>query len=711
MQTLETKNRDRPGWLLGLGRFALAFLLSDARLPGDMRPFGLCYALALPGSQQLWATLGACTGSLMIYGRAGLVYAGIGALTLACLRFAVRTEETRELLTPAVLAGVLLVLRLPLAARNGPEGLLSLLLEALLAAAASACLRRGGDLRATALTAMLLCAFAPLKLFGLLTPAAAAAGVTAMLAVRRSPAGAAEGTLLGAAVDLAGGGAAVCAPSFAMAAALQAALPGLDRVSFALCWLAICAVTSVAMGSWGGALDALAAVTVWLLLPDREEPEDPGPLPQQKTPGGLTRLSRALAVFSRASAEGPAEEDVSAVFDGAVNDVCRDCPRWNKCWIEDYSDAVAWLESLRPTLRSRGAVSASDLPAPLAERCIRRERLCGAVNREYAAWLRRRARMRRETERDALLLRQYEGLSAAARGMAEAEERERRPRPTLEKQLNEALRAYGRGLRAEVWSGGGGLTVRVGPFDGLEPWVDESAFLRTAERVTGTRFHPAEAVPFDDCEVLVYRERETLRAAVSAAVRKKPGEELCGDAYQTFRTGDGRQLALLSDGMGSGRQAARLARSALELTAAFLRGGCTAAESAGAVIPFLQARYGAEGFATLDLLELDLFTGACTMIKCGAADSYVVRNGRAERLSRPSLPPGPGGQPETIRFFLREGDAVIMASDGADLSPLTEETCRSLTASELLARFGRGSRDDLTVLVLTTDKGEPGGED
>ena len=70
--------------------------------------------------------------------------------------------------------------------------------------------------------------------------------------------------------------------------------------------------------------------------------------------------------------------------------------------------------------------------------------------------------------------------------------------------------------------------------------------------------------------------------------------------------------------------------------------------------------------STIDLLELDLMTGASTFIKSGAAPSFVIRGSVVQRIHAGTVPIGiicalDAGQ---TRFELREGDTVVMISDG-----------------------------------------------
>lgn len=749
MQTREKTGKgqtaSRQLWTLlhkygGIGHFLLAFVLADACLMGSIRPFGLCYGLTLPEKDRLWGVGGAFLGGLMIGGTAGgLVYGAIGIVALTADTFLLRESEARELLLPLLLAGVVAIVKLPFALIEGIGAIALLCLEGALAALGCYALLLTGQesLRRGTLGVMIIAAFADLQIMGLISPAGAAAIIMTMIITYGTASGqeghglpdlsgGAAGLVIGAFLDMARSGGPFYAAVFGLTAVLAAFLPGKGKISFAISFL----LSGLCCLIWGfsepramGCMyDLFLAASVFLLLPEQMTVMA---VAGRETSAARTRtglangaalrlwdLGRALTALAHSAVDPvEGEESVSVIFDRAASAVCRSCDMARECWIEDYVSTVDGLNDLMEGLRRQGHISPGDLTGVLAVRCSKKGELCAAVNREYMSYLRRRAAVREKQAQSTLLQEQYAGIGTVVDRLAVAARGDYVHKPLAEKQIAAILGVYRRGLRTEVWQKNGRLHISVGPFEMGEQWVDEEAFVRSAELAMGCRFLPPEAVCEKAGELRLYKEREALAITLSGAVRKKPGEEVCGDAYSFFHTEDGRAVLLLSDGMGTGREAARLARSAIELIAAFVRSGCSIRESAGAVIPFLRAR-GARGFATLDLLEVDLFTGVVQLIKCGAADSWLVENGQVQVLSLPSLPPGvdPGSSevPKGIDLIVRAGCRIIMTSDGAELKDPDLLKKPGLTAGEIIRTHGGESQDDLTVLVLSVTDADNG---
>lgn len=206
------------------------------------------------------------------------------------------------------------------------------------------------------------------------------------------------------------------------------------------------------------------------------------------------------------------------------------------------------------------------------------------------------------------------------------------------------------------------------------------------------------------------------RFAVSAChVAAARGQEVSGDVFATFAGEGARCCALLSDGMGSGQEAAITAGLCLSFLSGVLGAGAGKKAAIAALNDLLLAREG-ECTATLDLCEIDLLTGEACFVKCGAPASYVLRGDSLFHVPAGRLPIGvlQEVEEEKTRLFLQEGDRVILLSDGVSRGP--EDTlwlCEQLSAyaaeePELmaerilhLARAHAAGSDDMTVAVLS----------
>ena len=144
--------------------------------------------------------------------------------------------------------------------------------------------------------------------------------------------------------------------------------------------------------------------------------------------------------------------------------------------------------------------------------------------------------------------------------------------------------------------------------------------------------------------------------------------DVCGDACATQRCEGGRLLMMLCDGMGHGESAHAQSEKTLELLLLLLQAGYSRRQAITAVNGImLGAQEDKERFSTVDLADVDLWTGEVCCEKLGACPSWVVRGSHMKKVEASSLPLGimEEAKPTAIKYRLHSGDILVMTSDGA----------------------------------------------
>lgn len=194
-------------------------------------------------------------------------------------------------------------------------------------------------------------------------------------------------------------------------------------------------------------------------------------------------------------------------------------------------------------------------------------------------------------------------------------------------------------------------------------------------------------------------------------------KDFSGDVAETFSTG-AHSYTILSDGMGVGSQARAAALTLVTLLKELLCAGFSVEAAASLSSLIFSAALPEESFATLDILRVNLHTGAAEIYKAGGCKSYVLADGCENMLSE-------GGYPIGIlddcgiklhRFFVRESAAVVMFTDGA--SELSASDCSKAVKSgsdasptELATRLLQSAnhadlpqKDDISVAVVKIER-------
>ena len=217
----------------------------------------------------------------------------------------------------------------------------------------------------------------------------------------------------------------------------------------------------------------------------------------------------------------------------------------------------------------------------------------------------------------------------------------------------------------------------------------------------------------------LFREEPGYYVMTGVARTVKQEQEISGDSFSFFYEDEGEMAMILSDGMGSGEEAARESEAVLRLLERMLSAGFREETAIRLINSVLALRAEQKMFATLDISRINLYSGTSEFIKIGGAATYLRRGKWIECVEADTLPIGMV-QKVDYDFLVKklyDGDYIIMMSDGVlDLIPEEERVeflqrvigedatenpqviaGRILNASLLVQNFE--PRDDMTVMV------------
>ena len=211
---------------------------------------------------------------------------------------------------------------------------------------------------------------------------------------------------------------------------------------------------------------------------------------------------------------------------------------------------------------------------------------------------------------------------------------------------------------------------------------------------------------------------ETPKFHVSSYVAResKEGEKFNGDSYSYGKLKDGTYMTVLSDGMGSGPEAHRESKAAVELIEKFTEGGFSKETAINTVNSVMSIRCSEEDkFSTLDLNSIDLYSGDVTFMKVGAVASFIKSENGVDAISSKTLPIGVLDKVDVdiIERRVVNGDMIITISDGIMdsiegewiLSYLDETSCSNPKelANDIINKVkelsGGKAKDDMTIIV------------
>ena len=750
--------------LAGLtAEFALSLMMALVEMLGGCGPLGVAMvARAGGGAAGFLSLAGACVGYLISGGVGeGLKFIAAAVLTYT-VAFILRDTQVirRAFFMPLVAAAVMLLTgflgRVRTASNSMPAGVLLFLLAVIAGAgtyffaralteeelSTEASETRQGVSRVLLLSCALM-ALTRLCLFGLVSVGRTAAVCLVLVSAYRGGAlsGAGAGAALGLAMDIAFGG----TPFFTMAYAFSGLVSGLlcrhGRLMFVLCYVLANAVA--VLWTWGNGLrievlyEVFVASVVFLILPQSAINLAGGlmqPLPPGSGDAGLRRYSaqrvRGIAeacmqlyeTVRSTVADETNDSDVAGVFDRAADSVCAGCASKQACWNRDCLDTLTIMNDATRPMLSRGRLEREDLAPRFFERCRKADAFIAAVNGELRGLLYRRQFRSRLQENRMAAWGQYADLAEILTGVSEELAAPDGPDPLTERRLIRWLRSMDIEADVSVFRDASGrmrVTIESGCLGQL---TREEDYLDRLSTVIGLRMccRPGDRQPEGR---LLLLEAEPLAAAVGVASMRKKGERVSGDRGTYFKTDAGVLCILLSDGMGSGAEAAQESVAAIAILERFLKCGVAPSAAMRMLNSVMLLRNGDEwGFATVDLMCVDLFSGETCFYKFGAAPSYVksargVRRIRGESLAA-GLTAGEDSAPDVVRMRLKPGSLAVIVSDGV-VADGNDEWLRKLLAKQetpdmkALARSvlqyaaeEYGCEDDMTVLTVQVSERE-----
>lgn len=221
-------------------------------------------------------------------------------------------------------------------------------------------------------------------------------------------------------------------------------------------------------------------------------------------------------------------------------------------------------------------------------------------------------------------------------------------------------------------------------------------------------------------ETIIFQE-ETLYEMMTGVARAiKEQETISGDNFSVTEIGNGKVMVALSDGMGSGEKACADSEMVIELFEKFMEANFSKDIAVQMINGALIASGEDQNMSTLDVCQIDLYTGICEFLKVGAATTYIKSDLMIEQILSGNFPLGVFHQMEIelLSYQLSHGDYIIMVTDGVtecydclENDFLLEDFIRNITlespremANAILNQVIHHSKgkiqDDMTVLVI-----------
>ena len=405
------------------------------------------------------------------------------------------------------------------------------------------------------------------------------------------------------------------------------------------------------------------------------------------------------------------------VYANAADKTCRSCGLRVYCWEKQKDVTADDFSRLDDTLRCDGFVSERTLDEKFTKKCCKPKELAKSINDSYKEHLCALSAQRRISQVRSVVAGQFVGLGDMLSDLSEEFEGcddfdIDSSQRIISELRNIGLVAIDCCCRIEYSKG---MTVELELAAARKNEINLVEIHRLVSRCCGRRFErPVQSNTVDRVRI-VMSQLSDFDVEIGSSQHTKGNGALCGDCLSYFMNGMGSMVAVVSDGMGSGGTAAVDSNMAVSVFKKLIKAGISYDCALSVVNSSLMIKSEEESMATVDVVDINLFSGKVDMYKAGAPVTFVRKGGRVHRREFPSLPVGILCEARFCKdaMTLHDGDAVLMVSDGAlcgddkwleDLlrgwQQSSAQDFASAVVNEALKRRGDGQDDDISVVAI-----------
>lgn len=352
------------------------------------------------------------------------------------------------------------------------------------------------------------------------------------------------------------------------------------------------------------------------------------------------------------------------IFGNAVNTVCKKCPSMGVCWGSKYNDTTDILNKMVNSLKFSGNL---EVPLHFKSICNKNNLISEEIK---SSFLLSKENRKNEGKLDLVknaVSESYRSVSFLLDELSDEIETICYPDSEGEILLKNALleeNAKALSLSAFILNGGKTIYEFV-----LNSPLNDASLERIRNElsdVRGDKYSLPILISAGENYLYRFSEIENYSLEYEEVYLNIKCEDVSGDKLCSFSTKYGFYYTILSDGMGSGKKAAREA----EITAISLKelisGGLTLKSAVKIVNSMLVSQTDNEISSAIDIVKIDKYTAETEIFKAGGTPTFIRQKGKVSLIESPSMPIGILADEEIFetKLNLYDGDIIITLSDG-----------------------------------------------
>ncbi|MDR1364463.1 MAG: SpoIIE family protein phosphatase [Oscillospiraceae bacterium] len=243
----------------------------------------------------------------------------------------------------------------------------------------------------------------------------------------------------------------------------------------------------------------------------------------------------------------------------------------------------------------------------------------------------------------------------------------------------------------------------------IEPLAEEISY------ICNKNFAKPEIFKLSDRNLIRFYEKPIYKVRIDTCQHARNNGRYCGDSFNYFPDGLGNFFVILSDGMGTGSEAAVDGKMTTEVMSYMIQSRVNLKDAIDLTNASLIVKSKDESLSTLDIFCFDLFTGEACFTKAGAAKSYIKKDNEIIKISSETLPIGifSSSKAQEINYQISERDIILIVSDGvtelgdewiAEEMESYEENLSKRIVNSAKSRRSFSNDDDITAICVRVSK-------
>lgn len=447
--------------------------------------------------------------------------------------------------------------------------------------------------------------------------------------------------------------------------------------AFAFGAAAVCFADGFDSGTVYFLCEAVIAAAAYAVIPSRwvnsvqEAAKKSGLIPDEQAErevcASLKRASRSVGevagIVEKTSErlDRVINPELDKVFSKLQQNVCFGCGQKTECWNRRFGQTASDVMAIA------GIKAGKKEKTELEERCERKAFLKKEIGNSYYDFVTSMAAKTKLAEMRGLVSDQFGSVSRLLSEIAVQIGSGRTVDAAKSRAVKTAL--HDGGVDADsvrYFTGQNGRVTVEAKFlqGGIE--ADHKKMKSILQLLTGRRFERPEIAITDLLTSVIFEEKAVYRVQTGVSQIAFKNARVCGDSTARLTDMNGNEIALISDGMGTGSRAAVDGVMTATLLEKLLSCGFSFEGALKMVNCALMVKSTDESIATVDGVSVNVYTGRADFYKAGAAVSFIRRGDSVTVIEEPSMPIGiiKEVSPAHASRRLRPGDIILLVSDG-----------------------------------------------